>query len=100
MDSSVEVFLRFSQKLSKQIWKAVIVVSWVLFYYFLVYPLLSEFGRTKFEQIEVFYVDKELTKKGYNKYMNELFIDEGLIYPTIAMRKSLTDDNIHNTPSM
>ena len=65
-------------------------------YYFLVYPLLNEFDGTKFEQIEEFYGNKKLTKKGYNKYMNELFIDEGLIYLTIAIRKSLIDDNIQH----
>ena len=95
MDSSVEVFPKIKKTDLESSYSQL-----VLFYYFLVYPLLSESGRTKFEQIEAFYVDKELTKKGYNKYMNELFIDEGLIYPTIAIRKSLTDDNIHDTPSM
>ena len=94
MDSSVEVFPKIKKTDLESSY------SQLSSYYFLVYPLLSESGRTKFEQIEAFYVDKELTKKGYNKYMNELFIDEGLIYPTIAIRKSLTDDNIHDTPSM
>lgn len=61
---------------------------------FQVYPVLSEHGRFKYEDIEQFYVNKEITSKGYKKYMKELYIEEGVLYETMAIRKSLVDEPV------